>query len=57
MNRDKQNNNNVLVEIMNIKKRGSSKPSSLLSQKAFKSQKTTIHSLVEFGSYDDVKSK
>ena len=57
MNRDKQTNNSVIVELMNIRKCGSGKTSSLLNQKAFKSQKKTIHSLAEFGSYDDVKSK
>ena len=37
MNKDKQSKNSVIVELMNMRKRGSGKSSSLLNQKAIKS--------------------
>ncbi|XP_047127095.1 uncharacterized protein LOC105847515 [Hydra vulgaris] len=52
----KQNNNSVIVDLLNIRKCGAEKTSSLLSKKAIKSRNKTIHSLVELASYGDVKS-
>ena len=52
----KQKNNSVIVDLLNIRKRGAGKTSSL-SKKAIKSRNKTIHSLVELASYGDVKSK